>query len=69
MEVEPFFMGKYEVTWAEYDQFLSNYHRLAGLGDQRPVVPAARLADAVTYPTPLYELEAGPILQRMGRGG
>ena len=25
IEVEPFYMGAHEVTWAEYDQFLQNY--------------------------------------------
>ena len=69
VEVEPFYMGKYEVTWAEYEPFLQNYHRLAQTrADQRPPVPADRVADAVTYPTPMYELEAGPLLDRMGRG-
>ena len=55
IEVEPFYMGAHEVTWAEYDQFLQNLHRLGGLdGDKRPVIPADKLADAVSYPTPLY---------------
>jgi len=70
VEVEPFYMGKYEVTWSEYDPFLQNYHRLAGLSaDKRPQVPADKIAQAVTYPTPMYELEAGPKLDKMGRGG
>ena len=67
VEVEPFYIGSHEVTWAEYNQFLQNYHRLAGI-DNRPQIPADKLADAVTYPTPMYELEAGPVLDRMGRG-
>jgi len=29
-------------------------------------VPKDKLADAVTFPTPLYEMDAGPELQRMG---
>ena len=33
------------------------------------MIPADKVADAVSYPTPIYEVEAGPILQRMGRGG
>jgi formylglycine-generating enzyme required for sulfatase activity len=70
VEIEPFYMGKYEVTWSEYDPFLQNYHRLAGLSaDKRPQVPADKIAQAVTYPTPMYELEAGPKLDKMGRGG
>jgi formylglycine-generating enzyme required for sulfatase activity len=70
VEIEPFYMGKYELTQAEYDQFRSRYNKVGGNdGQVRPQVPADKLADAVTYPTPMYELEAGPIFQRMGRGG
>jgi len=69
VEVDPFYIGSHEVTWAEYNKFLQNYHRIAGLDpDKKSAIPAAKLADAVTYPTPMYELEAGPILDRMGRG-
>ena len=68
VEVEPFYMGKYEVTWAEYNEFLKNYSRLTG-GGGSALAPEDKRADAVTYPTPMYELEAGPILDRMGRGG
>ena len=70
VEIEPFYMEEHEVTWAEYEEFLNNYQRLASLAaDNRPAIPADKQADAVTYPTPLYEIEAGPILDRMGRGG
>ena len=67
VEVKSFYMGRCEVTQAEYAEFSSGYPRLAG-AKPRPV-PGNRLADAVTYPTPMYELEVGPILERMGRGG
>src|SRR5687768_14891461 len=70
VEVDAFYMGKYEVTWSEYEPFLQNYHRLAGLpAEKRPAIPADKMAQAVTYPTPMYELEAGPKLDKMGRGG
>src|SRR3954470_7983469 len=70
VEVDPFYMGRYEVTWSEYEPFLQNYHRLAGLpSEKRPAIPADKMAQAVTYPTPMYELEAGPKLDKMGRGG
>jgi formylglycine-generating enzyme required for sulfatase activity len=65
VEVEPFFMGATEVTWGEYNHFLQNYSRLAQIS--AAAVPEDKMADAVTYPTPMYELEAGPILERMGR--
>ena len=70
VEVDPFYMGKYEVTWSEYEPFLRNYHRLADLPREKRVeIPADKVAQAVTYPTPMYELEAGPKLDKMGRGG
>ena len=68
VKVEPFYMGIHEVTWDEYNLFLENYQKLASKGGP-PKIPADKLADAVTYPTPMYELEAGPILDRMGRPG
>ncbi len=67
VQVDAFYMGKYTVTQSEYNLFLSNYQRLAAAG--APVIPADKMADAVTYPTPMYELEAGPVFDRMGRGG
>ena len=63
--VEPFFIEEHEVTWGEYRPFLDNYNRLAS-GTYVPL-PEDKMADAVTYPTPIYEVDAGPKLQRMGR--
>src|SRR4029079_13391424 len=51
-----------------YNLFLENYLKWANKGGP-PQIPADQLADAVTYPTPIYELEAGPILDPMGRPG
>jgi formylglycine-generating enzyme required for sulfatase activity len=67
VKVEPFFMGAREVTWGEYGEFLRNYQKLANQKGTPAAIPADKMADAVTYPTPMYELEAGPILKRMGR--
>jgi formylglycine-generating enzyme len=67
VKVDAFWMGECEVTQAEYTEFLSQYQRLAAAAPPR--IPADKVADAVTYPTPMYELEAGPKLDRMGRGG
>jgi formylglycine-generating enzyme required for sulfatase activity len=64
VKIDPFFMEEHEVTWAEYNLFLNNYNRLAGKGFAP--VPKDKLADAVTFPTPMYDLDAGPALQRMG---
>ncbi len=64
VDVEPFYMGKFEVTWELYNEFLATYSQLGMTQYKRP--PPAQLADAVTYPTPIYDIEAGPKLQRMG---
>jgi len=64
VKVEAFFMGEHEVTWGEYLQFLANYSRVANA--KAPPIPKDKLADAVTFPTPIYEMDAGPELQRMG---
>lgn len=64
VEIEPFYMGKHEVTWDVYNAFLDQY-RILGEGKGTPI-PYEKLADAVSYPTPIYDIEAGPALQRMG---
>ena len=64
VKVDAFFMEEHEVTWAEYNLFLNNYNRLSGKA--YAPVPKEKLADAVTFPTPMYDVEAGPALQRMG---
>ena len=66
VQVEPFFMEEHEVTWAEYQPFLDNYNRLSA---KPTTIPANQLADAVTYPTPMYEQDAAPRLERMGGRG
>jgi formylglycine-generating enzyme required for sulfatase activity len=67
VKIEPFYMEEHEVTWAEYNLFLDNYNRLSSLP---PVaIPQDKMADAVTYPTPMYDVEAAPKLERMGGRG
>jgi formylglycine-generating enzyme len=64
VEVEPFYMGKYEMTWDIYNEFLAQYDIIGKNKDTQ--VPLDKYADAVSYPTPIYDVEAGPKLQRMG---
>jgi formylglycine-generating enzyme required for sulfatase activity len=56
VEVEPFWMAKTELTWAEYKTFLKTYDIFKRLSRQG-VRKASGLdqADAMTIPTPLYE--------------
>jgi formylglycine-generating enzyme required for sulfatase activity len=63
--VEPFYMGKYEVTWDLYNEFMNTYGKL-GSAKTLKVPPVEKIADAVSYPTPIYEVDAGPKIQRMG---
>jgi formylglycine-generating enzyme required for sulfatase activity len=67
VEMDAFWMGACEVTQAEYKLFEDNYHRVAN--DGAPMIPEDKFADAVTYPTPIYELGVGATFDRMGRGG
>ncbi len=56
LQVPAFWMGKYEVTWAEYKAFMKTYDLVKQLQAQgkRQVTDENRI-DAVTIPTPLYD--------------
>jgi formylglycine-generating enzyme required for sulfatase activity len=56
VQVAPFWIGKHEVTWAEYRTYMRSYDLLkqAQAAGQRKVDDSNK-ADAVTAPTPLYE--------------
>ena len=68
-KIDPFFMEEHTVTWGEYNLFLDNYNRLSNGKTQPPPIPQDKLADAVTYPTPMYDVDAAPKLERMGGRG
>jgi formylglycine-generating enzyme len=55
--VDPFWMGKTEVTWAEYKQYMRMYAAMKAFASSRirQVTDENRL-DAVTAPTKLYDL-------------
>ncbi len=55
--IKPFWMGKYEVTWDEYDQFafsLDIKRRQREGIDIAKITATDKIADAVTRPTPPY---------------
>ncbi|MCH2200777.1 MAG: formylglycine-generating enzyme family protein [Fuerstiella sp.] len=54
--IGPFWMGRFEVTWSEYKQFMNLYHvfKQFQINRQRTVNDDNEI-DAVTAPTPLYE--------------
>ena len=55
-ELEPYWVAKTELTWAEYKTFMRSYDIFKKLASQgiRQVDDTNR-ADAITVPTPLYE--------------
>lgn len=54
VQIDPFWMGKYEITWDQYDTWgeKMDYYRRAAFGN--PATPRDAVADAVTRPTPPY---------------
>jgi formylglycine-generating enzyme required for sulfatase activity len=56
VQVEPFWMGKHEITWAQYKPFMELYEVFKGFESQslRKVTDVNK-ADAITAPTRLYD--------------
>lgn len=56
VQVEPFWMGRCEVTWAEYRQYMAAFEVFTAMraANLRPITRANE-ADAVTAPSTLYE--------------
>jgi len=66
VEVEPFWMSKYEITWDQWDQYISLYEP-AKNGEMK--LTKHDDSDGVSIPTPIWPQEAIPIINRMGREG
>jgi len=64
--IEPFWMGKFEVTWDDMREYRDSYEHNPKL---RKPIPADREADAVSIPTPTYEQDFRPIINAMGEHG
>ena len=54
VRIDPFWMGRYEITWEQYDIWGENLDIRRRKIFQRAVTPRDKLADAVTRPTPPY---------------
>ena len=56
VEIEPFWMSTYEVTWQEYKQFMAMYvvFKKLGAAKLQPVTPTNKL-EIVTAPSSLYD--------------
>ena len=56
VELAPFWMGKYEITWAEYKRYIALYGIFKEFVSRKVrLVTDANQADAVTAPTALYD--------------
>jgi sulfatase modifying factor 1 len=64
VQVSPFWMGKYEVSWREYDTYYREMKSEGRTEDQYRYVKNSQFVDAVTGPTPAY----GNPDQGWGRG-
>jgi len=64
VQVSPFWMGKYEVTWQEYDAYYREMKSEGRTEDQYRYAQSSNIVDAVTGPTPAY----GNPDQGWGRG-
>ncbi|MEM7167274.1 MAG: formylglycine-generating enzyme family protein [Planctomycetota bacterium] len=69
VEVEPFWIGKYEVTWDTYNVFRKEYSLQLAKRLNHGDVPEAQWADAVSIPTPVWEQEVASILKGLGEKG
>lgn len=52
--IKPFWMGKLELTWDEYDVWREDPTAVVGPGKNTPGPQGAQNADAITRPTPPY---------------
>ncbi len=56
VEVDPFWIARTEVTWAEYKAFMRLYRIFKDMhASEIRIVDDSNRADAITVPTPLYE--------------
>ncbi|MCC6782429.1 MAG: formylglycine-generating enzyme family protein [Planctomycetes bacterium] len=67
--LEPFWIGKFEITWDTFDEFRREYRTLGSHAISHADAKPQDWADAVSLPTPLYEQDAAPILNGMGTAG
>ncbi len=59
--VEAFWMGKFEITADDFALFRDEYDKA-----KKQDIPADKLVDAVSIPTPIWEQDARPILNGLG---
>lgn len=68
VRIEPFWMGKYEVTWDSYVKFMAEYDVKAPREELQKAAWKDQ-ADAVSIPTPMYPQSFVPILKGLGKVG
>lgn len=67
VHVEPYWIGRYEITWDDFDPWLTLYQRAKD--DQEQKVALDSKIDAVSIPTMIWDQDALPIITEMGREG
>ncbi len=54
VELSPFWMSKYEITWNQYEVWSDRVDSLRRAAYGKPTTPRDKLADSITRPTPPY---------------
>jgi len=69
VQVQPFAIMKYEITWDAFNQFRREYGLLQNGRLSPDQFGESQWADAVSIPTPLWEQDSRPILEGLGTDG
>ncbi|MCA8962109.1 MAG: formylglycine-generating enzyme family protein [Planctomycetes bacterium] len=69
MKVAPFWIGRFEITWDQFNVFRAEYPELLDRRLTKAEAPSSDWADAVSIPTPLWEQDSRPILEGLGEKG
>jgi len=54
VQISPFWMSKYEITWNQYEVWGDRVDSLRRAAYNKPATPRDKVADSVTRPTPPY---------------
>ena len=69
VEIEPFWMGKFEITWDVFNEFRIEYTAHSNERLDPDKTPQGDWVDAVSLPTPLWAQDSVPILEGLGTEG
>jgi formylglycine-generating enzyme required for sulfatase activity len=70
VKIDPFWMGKYEISWDQFQAFRDEYTKaIDNKLNVKSKLKWDKQLDAVSIPTPLWEQDSRPILNGMGTKG